>query len=165
MRVGLQAAVFAVLVAVAIVYFSVPSRAAESCRDWVAEMQEDEGGPVLTAHACSDDSSQTWLAMTCHEGTVWIDHDLGLGGTKEPQLDETAEVEFVTDGGIETVSMQFQAMTSMFGGSVPANGKLVDLLKSSKSLLVRDGAGAYPARTYSLKGSSAALTTLVSACR
>lgn len=52
MRVGIQTAVFAVLVAVAIVYFASPSRAAESCRNWVAEMLEDEGGPVLTAHAC-----------------------------------------------------------------------------------------------------------------
>lgn len=165
MRVGLQTAVFAVLVAVAILYFSVPSRAAESCSSWAAEMLEDEGGPVLTAHACSDDSSQAWLAMTCHQGTIWIDHDLALGGTTEAQLDETADVEFVTDGGVETVSMQFQAMTAMFGGSVPANGKLVDLLKSNQSLLIRDSKGAYPARTYSLKGSSAALTTLVSACR
>jgi hypothetical protein len=165
MRVGLQAALFAVLVAVAIVYFSVPSRAAESCRGWVAEMQEDEGGPVLTAHACSDDSTQTWLAMTCHEGTIRIDHDMALGGNTEPGLAEETEVEFVTDGGVETVPMQFQEMNAMFAGSVAANGKLVDLLRSNQSVLVRDSAGRYPARTYSLKGSSAALETLVSACR
>jgi hypothetical protein len=165
MRVGIQTAVFAVLVSVAIVYFASPSRAAESCRNWVAEMLEDEGGPVLTAHACSDDTSQTWLSMTCHEGKIWLQHDLGVGGDKEPASNETAEVEFVTDTGTETVSMQFQEMNAMFGGEVPADGELVKLLKANQSLLVRDSAGVYPARTYSLKGSSAALTTLVADCR
>lgn len=60
--------------------------------------------------------------------------------------------------------MTFQEMTAYFSGDVPANGRLVELLKSEKSLLIRDKAAAYPARTYSLKGSSAALATLVSAC-
>ena len=167
MRMGLQTAAFAVLVAVAIVYFAVPARAetAESCRTWVTDMQDEEGGPVLMTHVCSDDSTETWLAMTCHEGKLWIDHDLALGGSKEPGYDETAEVEFVTDGGIETVPMTFQAMNAMFGGEAPADGKLVELLKTEASLMVRDKAGAYPVHTYSLEGSSAALTKLVSACR
>jgi hypothetical protein len=40
MRVGFQAAVFAVLVGVAIVYFAVPARAQaqDSCRIWVTDM-------------------------------------------------------------------------------------------------------------------------------
>jgi hypothetical protein len=167
MRVGFQAAVFAVLVGVAIVYFALPARAQaqDNCRAWVTEMQDDEGGPVLMTHVCSDDSSQTWLAMTCHDGKLWIDHDLALGGSKEPASGETAEVEFVTDGGIETVPMMFQEMNAMFGGEAPADGKLVALLKSQASLLIRDKGAAYPARTYGLKGSSAALTRLVSECR
>lgn len=165
MRMGLQTAALAVLVAIAIVYFAVPARAAESCTAWVTDMQDEEGGPVLMTHVCSDDSSETWLAMTCYEGKLRIDHDLALGGSKEPTYDETAEVEFVTDGGIETVPMTFQAMTAMFGGEAPADGRLVELLKTEASLTVRDKAAAYPAHTYSLDGSSAALTKLVSACR
>lgn len=167
MRVGIQAAVFAVLVGVAVVYFALPARAQaqDSCRAWVTEMQEDEGGPVLTTHACSDDSSETWLSMTCSDGQLWVQHDLAVGGSKEPASEETAEVEFVTDGGIETVPMMFQEMNAMFGGEVPADGALVKLLQSEASVLIRDKAAAYPARTYGLKGSSAALTKLVSECR
>jgi len=170
MRVGLQAALFAVLIGVAVVYFALPARAQgttpaqDNCRVWAAEMLEDEGGPVLTAHACSDDPSQTWLAMRCYDGTIWIDHDLALGGEREPGLAERTEVEFVTDGGIETVPMMIQEMTGYFSGEVPAEGKLMELLKSQASLLIRDTTAAYPARTYSLKGSSAALSKLVSAC-
>ena len=164
MRVGLQTAFFAVLIGVAIVYFALPARAQENCRAWATDMQDDEGGPVLMTHVCSDDASQTWLAMTCHEGKLYIEHDLALGGSKEPGSEETAEVEFVTDGGIETVPMMFQEMTAYFSGEAPTDGTLVELLKTQKSLLIRDKSAAYPARTYSLKGSSAALQTLVSAC-
>lgn len=164
MRIGLQTAVLAVLLGVAVAYFAVPARAAESCRAWVAEMLDDEGGQVLKAHACSDDSSETWLSMGCHQGTLWIDYDMALGGMREPGLEEKVDVEFVTDGGVETVPMQFQAMTAMFGGTAPADGKLVDLLKRNKSVLIRDSVGDYPARTYSLEWSSAAFTKLVSAC-
>lgn len=167
MRVGLQTAFFGVLIGVAIVYFALPARvqAQDSCpATWVTDMQEEEGGPVLMAHVCSDDPSQTWLAMTCYEGKLWIDHDLALGSSKQPDSDETADVEFVTDGGIETVPMRFQEMTAYFSGEAPADGTLVELLKTEKSLMIRDKAAAYPARTYSLKGSSAALEKLVSAC-
>jgi hypothetical protein len=40
MRVGFQAALFAVLVGVAIVYFAVPARAQDqdNCRAWVTDM-------------------------------------------------------------------------------------------------------------------------------
>jgi hypothetical protein len=103
--------------------------------------------------------------MTCYEGSIYIEHDLALGGSKEPASEETASVEFVTDGGVETVPMQFQEINAYFAGEVPADGKLIDLLKSEKSLLIRDKASGYPARTYSLKGSSAALTALAAGCR
>ncbi len=166
MRIGLRAAFFAVLIGVAVAYFALPARAQgeENCTAWVTDMQEEEGGPVLMAHVCSDDPSETWLAITCYEGKLWIDHDLALGSSKEANSDEIAYVEFVTDGGIETVPMRFQEMTAFFSGEAPANGKLVELLKTQESLMIRDKAAAYPARTYSLKGSSAALTKLVSAC-
>lgn len=164
MRLGMRTAILAVLIGVAIAYFAVPARAEDSCRTWTADMRDDEGGAVLSAHACSDDSTQTMLSLLCSDDMVWVEHDLALGGSREPQYDEAAEVEFVTDAGIETVPMTFQAMNAMFGGRVPADGKLIALLKSNQSLLVRDKAAAYPARTYSLKGSSAAITTLVSNC-
>ena len=61
--------------------------------------------------------------------------------------------------------MMFQEMNAMFGGEAPADGALVKLLQSEASVLIRDKAAFYPARTYGLKGSSAALAKLVSACR
>ncbi len=164
MKFPLQAVFIVVLSVVALIYFTMPGRADDSCRGWVTEMVEDEGGPVLTTHACSDDATQTWLSMICLDGRLWLQFDMALGGEREPELDEEVAVEFVTDAGIETVPMSFQAMNAMFAGDVAADGRLVELLKAEPSVLIRDTAAAYPARTYSLKGSSAALSQLVVAC-
>lgn len=155
----------ALLVGVAIIYFTMPARAAESCRSWMAQMQEDEGRPVLVASACSDDSSQTLLSLSCFSGTLLLDYDLAAGAESQPDFDETAVVEFVTDGGIEAVPMRYQEMNGFFAGQLPASSKLVSVLQREKSLLVRDSAGDYPARTYSLKGSAQALATLLAQCR
>jgi hypothetical protein len=166
MRITLQTALVAALTAIAIIWFMAPARAEDSCTNWVTDMQEDEGGAVLTTHVCSDDPGAAWLAMICADGNIWIRYDLAVGQTeKEPQSNEVADVEFVTDEGIEAIPMMFQEMDAMFAGDTPADGPLMKLLKGGKSVLIRDAAGGYPARTYSLKGSSAAIAKLVAECR
>ena len=166
MRITLKAALVAALTAVAIIWFMAPVRAQEACTSWVTDMQEDEGGSVLTTHVCSDDPGAAWLSMICADGNIWLRYDLAVGQTaKEPASGEVTNVEFVTDEGIETIPMVFQEMDAMFAGDTPADGPLMKLLKAGKSILIRDAAGGYPARTYSLKGSSAALTKLVAECR
>lgn len=166
MHITLKAALVAALTAVAIIWFMAPVRAQEACTSWVTDMQEDEGGSVLTTHVCSVDPSAAWLAMICADGNIWIRYDLAVGQTeKEPGTGEVADVEFVTDGGIEAIPMMFQEMDAMFAGDTLADGPLIKMLKASKSVLIRDADGAYPARTYSLDGSSAALTKLVADCR
>jgi hypothetical protein len=158
-------ALLALLVGVAIAYFTAPTLAAEECRRWSAEMLEDEGGPVLTAFVCSDDPGQSTLALTCGGGTVWLSLDLAKDGERVPELEETAVVEFVTDAGIESLSMQHQAMDGMFAASTPVDGALVKKLSAEQGLLVRDTAAAYPAKTFSLAGSAESLRTLAADCR
>lgn len=165
MKIAVQTAALAVLVGVAIAYFSVPARAAEGCRAWVAEMVEDEGGPVLSAHACSDDNGEAELSMTCFGGSMWVQYDLaGLDGPKQPASSEVAAVEFVTDTGKEIISMTYQEMNGMFGGEAPADGPLVKLLQSNAGVMVRSVVGDYPVRNYSLDGSSKAIGQLVAQC-
>lgn len=165
MRVGLKSALFAVLIGVAIAYFSVPARAEDHCRAWVTDMQEDEGGPVLTAHACAENNDQAWMSMTCNDGKIWLQYDMAVGTGKDVDYEAVERVEFVTDTGTETLSMSFQAMNAMFGGDVPADGALVGLLKTNAGVLVRAESADYPVRTYSLEGSSKAISALVAQCR
>lgn len=163
MRISLQRILLVVLVGVAVLYFAFPARAAESCA-WVTEMQEDEGWSVLTTSTCSEDASQTPLQFRCFGDILLIEFDLAIGSEAPAEGDEAAEVAFVVDGGTQTVPMQFVEMTAFFAGEVPLDGPLTKLLKSGKSLEVRDTAGVYQPKTYSLAGSSAALKALVDAC-
>ena len=164
-RRGLRLALLALLVGVAIAYFAAPGLAAEDCRRWSAQMMDDEGGPVLKAFACSDDPGQSELYLSCSGGTVWLSFDLAKGGDRTPGLEETAVVEFVTDAGIERLSMQHQAMDGLFAGSTPVDGALVRKLSSERGLLVRDTAALYRAKTFSLAGSAESLRTLAAGCR
>jgi len=165
MRVSMQTVVLAVLVGVAIAYFTLPSRAASSCTSWVTQMQEDEGGAVLTTSACSDDATETLLQLRCFDRRLLVELDLAAGADRTPETAETGEIEFVTDGGSVRVPVRFEEMTAYFAGEVPLEAPLLGLLQTQKGLLVRDSAARYPARTYSLKGSRAALDALVAECR
>jgi len=129
-------------------------------------MQEDEGGPVLTAHTCSDDALGAYLSLRCFDGKVVLENDLGAGTeiAVDPMQELIVAVELVTDEGEAGISLQFSQMTATFIGETPASGPLVELLKSGASLKIRDPAGVYPARTYSLAGSSKAIGTLLAAC-
>lgn len=163
MRISLQRILLVVLVGVAVLYFAFPARAAESCA-WVTEMQEDEGGPVLTTYTCSQDASQTPLMFRCFGDILLIEFDLAVGSEAPAEGDEAAEVAFVSDGETQIVPMQFAEMTAFFEGEVPLDGPLAKMLKSGKTLEIRDTAGVYKPKTYSLAGSSAALKALVDAC-
>lgn len=164
LQTSLRVGALAVLVGVAIAYFALPARAAENCA-WRTEMMEDEGGPVLKAFACSDDTSASELYVACGGGTFWLSYDLAKDGGRLPEPGETASVEFVTDGGVAALPLQYQEMDGLFAGEMPASGDLMRLLKSEASMLVRDTASTYPAKTFSLKGSAAALSALAAGCR
>src|SRR5262245_1635079 len=101
---------FVVLLAViASAPVATPSQALdETCRTWSAESLEDEGGPVLTVGVCSD--SDTWLFLTCYEGTVWIRYDLAAGSATAPELDSTALVTFTSGPSDVTLEMAYQEM-------------------------------------------------------
>jgi hypothetical protein len=162
-----QLLLFVLLAVMAIGPVVTPSQALdETCRTWTAELLEDEGGPVLTASICSD--PQTWLFLTCHEGTVWIRYDLAAGSATEPELDSAALVTFTSGATDATLDMAYQAMDGMFAASVPADGPLVELLtvgsEMSLDVTIFDEDHFFVERMLSLEGASEALGTLLAAC-
>lgn len=143
------------------------AEAAGTCAAWTTEMQDDEGGPVLTAHTCSDDALGAYLSLRCFDGKVVLENDLGAGTdiAVDPMQELIVPVELVADEGEAEISLQFSQMTATFIGETPASGSLVGLLRSGTSVEIRDPAGVYPARTYPLAGSSKAIRTLLEGCR
>lgn len=152
------------LAVVAIIYFMMPTRAAEVCESWVAEVWEEEGGPVLTAAACARDFPEAWLSLTCHEGMLAIRYDLAYGAERSPDLDEEREVAFFIGDGAETVPMGYQAMDGLFAGVVPADGGLAEMLGSGEELAIEDTDSFYPFRTYSLAGARGAIEAIRAGC-
>ncbi len=142
-----------------------PALAQEACTTWTAQMQEDEGGPVLTASACAVGRSDAFLSLTCFDGNVDVRHDLSAGAERSPDLDEVTDVAFTIDGATQTLSMAYQAMDGRHAAGVPVSSPLLALLRSGESLSIVDVAGQYPRHAFSLAGSAAAIGTLLAGCR
>ena len=144
---------------------ATPAMAQAACTNWVAEPWEDEGGPVLTAAACALDNDQVFLSLTCHGGTVAIRHDLGYGAERSAQYDERAMVAFTSDDGTAvTLDMGYEDMDGKFAAYLPKDAPVVALLMAGREVAVRDEAGIFPSRSYSLAGSGAALKALMAGC-
>ncbi len=135
-----------------------------ACTIWTVGMVEDEGGEVLTAQACSTDRPDAYLGLSCFAGSVFVRYDLGLGGETEPELDETTDVTFSTGTDAVTLSMAYQAMDGTHAADANLDDPLIHLLKAGETVTIKDEAGRYPVRTFSLKGSAKALGGLVAGC-
>lgn len=156
---------FALLPAFSVAPLVVPAAAQEACTTWSAQMQEDEGGPVLTASACAADRPDAYLSLTCSARTIWIRYDLSVGAEASPNFDGATDVVFTFGERRVTLSMRYEDMDARHAADVPADGELVGLLQSGTMLSIADGPGRYPSHDFSLTGSSAAIGKLLAACR
>ena len=163
-RAAMRWALFVVLAVVALAYFATPSRTAEACETWKAEMWEDEGGPVLTAFNCAEDAEEAYLNLYCSDGSVWLRLDLAYGAERSPDLDEERDVVFSSGDQSETVRLLHQAMDGLFANGEPISEDLLSLLRSGEVMDVRDTDGFYPHRRYALAGSLRAIGTLLDGC-
>ncbi len=141
-----------------------PALAQDACNSWTAEVQEDEGGPVLTASACAIGRPDAFLSLTCFSGNVDVRHDLSVGAERSPDLDEVTDVAFTIDGATRTLSMAYQAMDGRHAAGVPVSSPLLALLRSGESLSIVDVAGQYPRHEFSLTGSAGAIGALLAGC-
>lgn len=141
---------------------SLPAVAEEDCGRWAAEMLEDEGGPVLTAHVCATGAPEVELLLTCFGGEFGLRVDLATDESADPT--GQSDVDFATESGSQTLSMIFEEMDGRHATSFATDAPLVQLLRSGASLSVHDVAGAFPEHHFSLAGSSKAIGALLRAC-
>lgn len=134
------------------------------CATWTVGMVEDEGGEVLTAQACAIDRPDAYISVTCGNDTVGLRLDLAAGAEASPQLSETTDVTFATSTDKVTLQMGYEEYDGYFATYPRPDDPLIQLLKAGDALAVSDVPGVYPAKHFSLKGSSAALGKLVADC-
>lgn len=142
---------------------TLPAVAEEDCGRWAAEMLEDEGGPVLTAHVCATGAPDVELLLVCFAGEFGLRVDLATDESADPS-GEPVDVSFSTEGGSQTLAMLYEEMDGRHATSFSADAPLVQLLQSGTSLSVRDAAGAFAEHRFSLEGSSRAIGSLLRVC-
>lgn len=164
-RSALQWLVVGILALIAVAYFAMPARSAESCSAaWTAEMIEDEGGEVLAASVCARDYETAYLQLSCFGGSIFLRVDLAAGAERAPEPGEERDVVFSAGGATETLHLLYEDMDGMFAGETETDGPLAALLDGAGDVTVADAGGVYPQRGYSLKGSSAAIGKIVADC-
>ena len=137
-----------------------PTRAAEAC-GWSAQMEEDEGGPVMVASSCeSDTDSGPAFRLFC--GNIRYNGN-GLEMGANPPASSTL---VLTSGGKSLAAdVVFEEMDGAFAAYVELGGPIVSLLKTGNEVGVTLKGTDLPSRMVSLKGSTAAIDKLIAACK
>lgn len=132
---------------------------AASCGGWSAEMEEDEGGSVLTARVCGP-KGDAQLKLTCFDKPV-LSYDLGDTGQ---QLEEgiSGAFDFKANGKTVTKTLQLEAMYNYFVVDLARADPLLDLLRGKGDVSV--SSAKYGQSSFPLKGSSAAIGKVLAQC-
>jgi hypothetical protein len=128
---------------------------------WSATMEDDEGGPVMVASSCqSDTESGPAFRLLCGE-QISIRYD-GFGVDASQHASGTL---FLTSGGKSLeADVVYEEMDGAFAAYVEKDSPIIALLKTGDKVGVTFERVDLAPRLISLKGSSAAIDTLISTC-
>ena len=132
---------------------------------WTAGMQEDEGGEVMVAQVLAPPQGDITpaLVMMCGDtGQVNLRYSMPIG---EGEPASEADFLFENESTQAKLHMRFEEMDGAFAAYVPEADPIVKLLQTGAEVLVSESSGNYPAQTFTLKGSSKAIATLLKACK
>lgn len=145
----------------AVLFMTLASAA--NAAGWVAEMVEDEGGPLLTAYVESE-APNVWvprLSFIC--GTEAGLRYLPTVDIGAPDL--SVDFTFSTEKEEITLAMHYEAMDGAFGAYFGKNDRIVGLLQGGSNLLIRSSDPGVPPQTFTLAGSSAAIKSVLAGCQ
>ena len=131
---------------------------------WVAEMQEDEGGPVMTAYVigAADGAIAPELRMTCSSDGVALRY-LMTGDAGSPGSE--ADFLFENESTQATLHMAYEGMDGAFAAYFPKTDPVITLLETGSDVFVSESTGNYPAQSFPLQGSSKAIDKLLRSCQ
>jgi len=132
---------------------------------WTAGMQEDEGGEVMVAQvlaAPQGDITPSLVMMCGDTGQVDLRYSMPIGDG-EPASE--ADFLFENESSQAKLHMRFEEMDGAYAAYVPEADPIVKLLQTGDEVFVSESSGNYPAQTFTLKGSSKAITALLKACK
>ena len=149
------------------------SALAAECDRWEASMQEDEGGPVMTATICAQTSSsepdaQNLLLVQCAgEGSLWIRYIPFASPDKYPPGGDqgyNTEIKFSLDQKMFTEKAQYEDMDGAMAMGTTSDSPLISVMMAQKQVILSDVNGKAPGATFTLNGARDALETVIKAC-
>ncbi|OJT98012.1 MAG: hypothetical protein BGN83_07095 [Rhizobium sp. 63-7] len=155
------------LILVACLALTSTARAAsQNCEAWTAGLEDDEGGPTMTASVCNSRLEPPGqIRVQCGgEGALMLRY---LPGGKAPYPGDGFETDAnFTDGTTTVVAhLLLEAMDGALTTAVTAGSPLEALLAKGSSLTIAPARAGLKQETFTLKKSSAALSKLKASCR
>jgi len=150
------------LLVIALLLLPAAAFAAED--KWTAQMEEDEGGPVMVA---SIDGPAVGDVVPSLRMMCAGDEGVNLRfSTSAESAEPGSEADFLFENESTQVTkhMQLEDMDGAFAAYFPPSDPLLALLKTGDQVSVSETAGNYPAQTFPLKGSSKAIAALLKTC-
>lgn len=158
MRIGYAAAFIAILAAPAM---------AGDCDRWKAGMEQDEGGPTMTASICATNRPDDVLLITCGgEDKIGLRFVPATADDFPPHGDMNYTAPFIFTSGSSSaeVTLRFEAMDGVMAATPRRDSEIAKMLKSAGPLTITDKTGVLPAAIFELKGSSKAIEKVERAC-
>jgi hypothetical protein len=131
---------------------------------WIAQMQEDEGGPVMVASvsAAADGDVTPELELMCAGDQGVNLRYLSSADTVSPGSE--ADFSFENENSKIAVHMLYEEMDGAFAAYFPPSDPMVAFLQTGDEVFISEASGNYPAQTFTLKGSSKAIAKLLKTC-
>ena len=131
---------------------------------WVAQMEEDEGGPAMVASVSGDSSGQLtpMLRVQC-AGTdgVMLRY---LASTQQGAPGDKASFLFENESKQVTLDMTYEDMDGAFAAYFQKDAPIIDLLENGPDVTISDSSGNYPAEAFSLQASTKAIAKVLKGC-
>ena len=143
----------------------LPNAAFAADTGWTAEMEEDEGGPVMVASVtaeAADPSTAPSLRMMCAGSDGVNLRYTPPSNTGQPG--DTADFTFENEVSQLTLHLVYEDMDGAFATYVPPSDPILELLRTGTDVEISYSSGNSPAQDFSLKGSSKAIGKLLKTC-
>ena len=140
---------------------------AGDCDAWKAAVEQDEGGPTMTASICATNRPDDALLITCGgEDKIGLRLVPATSDNFPPGGDMNYQATFVFASGSlsDEATLHYEAMDGVMVTTPRRDSALVRILKSPGPLTVTDKTGVLPTVTFELKGSSKAIGKVERAC-
>lgn len=132
---------------------------------WTAQMEDDEGGPVMVASvaAAPQGDITPMLRLMC-AGTegVMLRYEMA---SEDGQAGSEADFLFENETAQVTKHMAYEDMDGAFAAYFPPADPIVPLLETGEEVFISEASGNYAAQTFALKGSTKAIGTLLKTCK